>query len=226
MKFEAVVFDLDGTLLDTLADLADSMNAALRQLGYPEHDPDKYRYFVGDGMRNLARRVLPAGGQDENLVETVVKAMTTEYEQGWDVKTKPYSGMEDTLDRLAAAGVKLAVLSNKPDPFTKKMVAALLPRWQFQPVLGARPDAPLKPDPAVALEITRLLKIDPAQFLYVGDTATDMRTANAAGMFAVGAAWGFRTVEELEQSGARRIVHRPAEIMELLEGVANTRRES
>ena len=218
MKFEAVIFDLDGTLLDTLADLADSMNAALRQLGYPEHAPDKYRYFVGDGMRNLARRVLPAGGQDENLVETVVKAMTTEYEQGWDVKTKPYSGMEETLDQLAAAGLKLAVLSNKPDPFTKKMVAALLPRWQFQPVLGARPDTPLKPDPAVALEIARTLNLNPDKFLYVGDTATDMRTANAAGMFAVGAAWGFRTVEELEQSGARRIVHRPAEILELLEG--------
>jgi phosphoglycolate phosphatase len=216
MNFEAVIFDLDGTLLDTLADLADSMNSALRGLGYPEHDPEKYRYFVGDGMRNLARRVLPVDGQDENLVETVVKAMTTEYEQGWDVKTKPYSGMEDTLDQLVAAGLKLAVLSNKPDPFTKKMVAALLPRWQFQPVLGARPDAPLKPDPAVALEIAQMLKIDPAKFLYVGDTATDMRTANAAGMFAVGAAWGFRTVEELEQSGARRIVHRPAEIVELL----------
>ena len=216
MNFEAVIFDLDGTLLDTLADLADSMNSALRGLGYPEHDPEKYRYFVGDGMRNLARRVLPVDGQDENLVETVVKAMTTEYEQGWDVKTKPYSGMEETLDRLTVAGLKLAVLSNKPDPFTKKMVAALLPRWQFQPVLGARPDAPLKPDPAVALEIAQMLKIDPAKFLYVGDTATDMRTANAAGMFAVGAAWGFRTVEELEQSGARRIVHRPAEIVELL----------
>ncbi len=217
MNFEAVIFDLDGTLLDTLADLADSMNTALRRLGYPEHDPEKYRYFVGDGMRNLARRVLPAGNQDEDLVERVVRAMTAEYDQRWAVKTKPYSGMEETLDRLAAVGLKLAVLSNKPDPFTKTMVAALLPRWQFAPVLGARPDVPLKPDPTVALEIAQTLKIAPGRCLYLGDTATDMRTANAAGMFAVGAAWGFRTVEELRQSGARRVIHQPTDIMDLVE---------
>ena len=221
MKFEAVIFDLDGTLLDTLADLADSMNASLQQLGYPTHPQEAYRYFVGDGMRQLARRVLPADQVDESKVETVVRLMSAEYDKRWHVKTKPYPGMEETLDHLAAAGLKLAVLSNKPDAFTKLMTPVLLPRGKFRLVLGARPGVPIKPDPQAALEIAGSLGVRPDKILYIGDTGTDMRTANAAGMNAVGAAWGFRTVEELSHSGAKWIFHCPGEILQLLDEQGN-----
>jgi phosphoglycolate phosphatase len=217
VKYEAVIFDLDGTLLDTLEDLADSMNAVLQQLNFPTHPTEKYRYFVGDGMRQLARRVLPVDSIDESMVDTTVKLMSAEYNKRWNVKTKPYSGLAELLDHLAAIGVKMAVLSNKPDAFTKIMVPALLSRWSFHPILGARNGVPIKPDPQSALEIAGIWGINPDKILYVGDTGTDMFTANAAGMKAVGAAWGFRTVEELLTTGARSIVHHPMDIVPLLE---------
>ncbi len=217
MKFEGVIFDLDGTLLDTLDDLADSMNSVLQQLNFPVHPTEKYRYFVGDGMRQLARRVLPAEIINDELLETTIQLMSEEYNKHWNVKSKPYQGMEELLDQLTATGVKLAVLSNKPDPFTKMMVPVLLPRCSFYPVLGARAGVPVKPDPQSALEIAQIWGISQDKILYVGDTATDMKTANAAGMSAVGAAWGFRTVEELLNSGARAIIHHPLELLPLLE---------
>ena len=216
MSYEGVIFDLDGTLLDTLDDLADSMNAVLQQLNFPMHPTEKYRYFVGDGMRQLARRVLPAEIINDELVETTIKLMSDEYNKHWNVKSKPYQGMEELLDQLTATGVKLAVLSNKPDPFTKMMVPVLLPRCSFNPVLGARAGVPVKPDPQSALEIAEMWGISQDKILYVGDTATDMMTANAAGMSAVGVAWGFRTVEELLNAGARAIIHHPVELMSLL----------
>lgn len=216
MKYEGVIFDLDGTLLDTLDDLADSMNAVLQQLNFPVHPTEKYRYFVGDGMRQLARRVLPAESINDELLESTIRLMSDEYNKHWNVKTQPYHGMEELLDQLTETGIKLAVLSNKPDPFTKMMVPALLPRCSFYPVLGARAGVPVKPDPQSALEIAGIWGISPDKILYVGDTATDMMTANAAGMSAVGAAWGFRTVEELLKAGARAIIHQPLELLALL----------
>lgn len=216
VKYKAVIFDLDGTLLDTLEDLADSMNAALQQLNFPVHPTEKYRYFVGDGMRQLARRVLPAD-EDESMVDTTIKLMSAEYDKRWKAKTKPYPGLEELLDHLAAAELQMAVLSNKPDAFTKIMVPALLPRWSFHPVLGARLGVPVKPDPQSALEIADIWGISLDKILYVGDTGTDMLTANAAGMQAVGAAWGFRTVEELLKAGARAIIHHPMELLQFLD---------
>lgn len=219
MRFKAVLFDLDGTLLDTLEDLADSMNTVLAQQNFPVHPVEAYRYFVGDGIKELARRVLPEARRDEATVAANVERMAAEYGKRWDSKTKPYPGMEDTLDGLTGAGVRLAVLSNKPDPFTKKMIPALLPRWVFDPVIGARPGVPVKPDPQTALEIATIMQLAPGQILYVGDTSIDMKTANAAGMYAVGAAWGFRSVDELIQTGAKVIAQTPGELLTLVKTV-------
>ena len=216
LKFQAVLFDLDGTLLDTLEDLADSMNTVLEEQHFPVHPVDAYRYFVGDGMKELARRVLPAAKRDDAMVAINVELMSAEYAKRWNRKTKPYPGMEEALDKLTADGIRMAVLSNKPDAFTKKMIPALLPRWDFSPVIGARPGVPVKPDPQAALEIAGLLQLSPSRIMYVGDTAIDMKTANAAGMYAVGVAWGFRTIDELRQNGAKAIVHEPGELLDLL----------
>ena len=218
LKYQAVIFDLDGTLLDTLEDLADSMNAALESQGFPGHAVEEYRYFVGDGVKELARRVLPQEKRDVATVEASVELMTAEYAKRWKAKTRPYPGIEDALDELVAAGVRMAVLSNKPDPFTKMMIPDLLPKWKFQTVLGARPGVPVKPNPQAALEIAVMLDLSPEQILYVGDTATDMMTATAAGMYAVGVAWGFREILELQQHGANTIVQKPSELMQLLRG--------
>lgn len=216
MKYAAVIFDLDGTLVDSLADLADSMNAALAHLGFPAHPQEAYRYFVGDGMRQLARRVLPDGEKEGETLERTIRLMADEYEKRWDAKTRPYPGIPELLKELTNVGMKLAVLSNKPDVFTKKMVPSLLPEIEFDQVIGARPGVPVKPDPQAALEIAANWGIAPERILYLGDTSTDMLTANAAGMCAVGVAWGFRPEAELTGASARLILRHPLELLGVL----------
>ena len=216
MRLRAVLFDLDGTLLDTLDDLADSMNAALAAMGCPAHPPAAYRCFVGDGMASLAGRVLPPERRDDDTVARAVAAMRDEYSLRWADKTRPYEGVPEMLDELAARGVILTVLSNKPDDFTRACVARLLPRWSFRAVLGAGGRVPVKPDPRGALLAAELAGVPPAGFLYLGDTNTDMQTALAAGMYPVGALWGFRTADELRQAGAAVLVARPQDVCSLL----------
>ena len=216
MKFKAILFDLDGTLLDTIEDLTDSMNMALRRLGYPSHDADTCKKFVGDGVEKFAARALPDNHRDESTVEKCVSAMREEYSKLWANKTKPYDGIPELLDALTAQRVAMAVLSNKPDDSTREMVAKMLRRWRFYPVVGSRPLVPKKPAPTSALEISERLAVPPKEFLYLGDTGTDMNTAKAAGMFGVGALWGFRTAEEIKESGAEVLVEHPTEVLGLL----------
>jgi len=215
--YKAVLFDVDGTLLDTLEDLADSMNEALRRLGHPTHPIEPYRYYVGDGVETLARRALPPTARDSETVAKCVALMREEYGKRWANKTAPYDGIPDLLDALTARRVPMAVLSNKPDEMTKLIVARLLRRWRFALVVGARPRVPKKPDPTVAVEIARGLGHPPWEVVYLGDTNTDMQTACAAGMYAVGALWGFRTAEELRASGARMLIKKPMELLTLFE---------
>lgn len=211
-----MLFDLDGTLLDTLEDLADSTNAALAQLGLPPHPLDAYRYFVGDGVRNLILRTLPEGHRDEATVAKAVELMRSIYAEHWADKTRPYPGVPELLDAVAGRGVKMAVLSNKPDDSTRQCVEKLLPRWRFDAVVGQSKAVPPKPDLAGVRQIVADLGVPVEQFLYLGDTNTDMQTANAAGMFAVGALWGFRTAEELREAGARVLIEEPANLLKLL----------
>ena len=217
MAYDAVLFDLDGTLLDTLDDLADSMNAVLESLGYPAREVDAYKYFVGDGVKVMARRALGETGDDDAAVAKVVAAMRDEYANRWAQKTHPYDGVDGLLDALESRGGVMAVLSNKPDDFTKIMVHEFFPTAHFAAVAGAREDVPRKPDPRGALAIADALTIAPERFLYLGDTDTDMQTANAAGMFAVGALWGFRTEEELLANDAQRVIRHPMDTLELLD---------
>jgi phosphoglycolate phosphatase len=193
------------------------MNGTLRHFGFPVHDLEKYRYFVGDGMENLVRRSLPDSAKnDPVLISRCVEMMRQIYERNWNVKSRPYPGIPELLDALTSRGLKMAVLSNKPQDLTTKAIDGFLHAWRFEVVLGERPPVPRKPDPSSALEIANRLGVEPAGFIYLGDTAIDMKTANAAGMYAVGALWGFRNAGELIASGAGKLVAKPAELLELL----------
>ncbi|MGA2030619.1 MAG: HAD family hydrolase [Thermoguttaceae bacterium] len=213
VPFKAVVFDLDGTLLDTLDDLAEATNAALRALGFAEHPRESYKIFVGDGVEALIRRVVPEGSQNAATLDRSAALMRAEYGRRWDHKTRPYEGVPELLRALAARRIAAAVLSNKPEQFVRLCVERLLPQASFAVVLGASPAWARKPDPAGAREIARRLALPPAEMLYLGDTNTDMQTAVAAGMFPAGALWGFRTAEELLANGARVLVEKPLDLL-------------
>ena len=216
MNFEAVIFDLDGTLLDTIADLTDAMNMALNHFGFPGHDVETCKMFVGDGVEMFAFRALPEHSRDQAMVTKCVALMREDYSKRWAKKTRLYDGIPQLLDELTLQNLKMAILSNKPDDSTKEMVAELLSKWWFHPVAGARPLVPKKPDPTLALEISRQLRVPADKFLYLGDTGTDMKTARGAGMFPIGALWGFRTAEELKDSGAEVLVAHPSEVLQFL----------
>jgi phosphoglycolate phosphatase len=217
MTFKAILFDLDGTLLDTLEDIADSANRVLAGRGLPTHPVDAYREAVGQGARQLIVNILPDADRDTDTIRTCLDDFLGGYGQNWNKKTKPYAGVRELLDALKTRGIKLAVLSNKPAEFTVKCVNELLPGWTFDAIIGASDDMPNKPDPAGAVEVARRLNIAPEEILFVGDSGIDMRTAVAAGMFAVGALWGFRGRDELLREGAKVLVNHPREILKLIQ---------
>jgi phosphoglycolate phosphatase len=214
---KCVLFDLDGTLVDSLADLAHSMNRVLTEQGLPPHPVHAYRYFVGNGISTLVQRALPAEAQQQDFIKECAHKMRQEYALHWADTTRPYPGIAELLDALTAGEIEMAILSNKPDKLTKEVVRTLLPDWNFVAVAGARETIPKKPDPAGALRIASLLHRDPADFLYLGDTNTDMQTARAARMFAIGALWGFRTADELKENGAQALLAVPIELCALLD---------
>lgn len=217
MKYRAVIFDLDGTLLDTIEDLTDSMNAALARMGYPAKTVAECKTLVGDGLATFIRRSLPppcAG--DPEAARKLRDLIRAEYGLRNAVKTRPYPGIPEMLEAMLKRRIPLAVLSNKPHDSTLEVVSKHFPNVGFTYVFGARDDVPVKPDPAGALEVARLLGVPPGEVLYVGDTNTDMQTATAAKMFAVGVLWGFRTADELRKNGARILVSNPAELLDLL----------
>ncbi len=216
MNYKAVLFDLDGTLLDTLEDIACSMNATLSNAGFPTHPVEAYRGFVGAGIANLVRRALPERCADERTVQQHVSAMIDEYGKRWADNTKPYPEIPELLNELTARKIKMAVLSNKMEDFTKEMVKTLLGDWRFEEVLGAQPAMPQKPDPAGALFISRQCGIRPEECLYLGDSNIDMQTAVNAGMHPIGALWGFQTADQLLAAGAQKLIAKPLELLTLL----------
>lgn len=216
MPYKAILFDLDGTLLNTLDDLGDAANRVLAAKGFPTHTLDEYRYFIGDGTAMLITRALPEEQRSDDTIRACLEAFRQDYARNWKAKTRPYDGVTEMLEELAARGLKMAVLSNKSHEFTKRCVADLLPEWTFDVVLGQRGSVPLKPNPAGALEVAKRLNIPPPDFLYLGDSAVDMKTAIAAGMFPVGVLWGFRPVQELRENGAQALIERPSEVLNLL----------
>ena len=213
MTVRAVLFDLDGTLLNTLEDIADSMNRALLEHNLPEHPLNAYRYFVGDGVKTLAKR---ATGFDDGRITPVLQAYQAYYAAGCRNKTRPYDGVMDMLAALERLGLSISVFSNKPHRDTLNVTNYYFPHIRFAAVRGQKENVPVKPDPTGALEIAGELNTPPEAFLYVGDTGVDMACAIAAGMIPVGALWGFRPKEELVGHHARHLIEKPEELLALL----------
>ncbi len=218
MAYRAVIFDLDGTLLDTIEDLAAAMNAALAANGLPPRiEITAHMRMVGDGVVKYVLRAMPAARRgDEAMAGRVTADYRAAYAAGWRDRTRPYEGVEAMLDELRRRGVRSAVLSNKPDDTTRATVEAFLGLDRFDAVRGARDGVPLKPDPAAALAMAEQMRLAPAECAYVGDTATDMTTAKAAGMYAIGAVWGFRDAAELRSAGANVLAQAPADVARLV----------
>jgi phosphoglycolate phosphatase len=214
-NYSAVLFDLDGTLLDTLTDIANSANAVLADHGFPTHPVASYRTFVGDAVAMLFRRALPADTVQPDRIAQCIEQFRVAYESNWNVHTRPYPQVRELLGALETRQIKMAVLSNKPDVFTQRCVAEFLPGIRWEVVVGQRDTVPRKPDPTAAREIAATLKVRPDRFLFVGDTGVDMRTARAAGMRPIGVLWGFRPRHELVENGAETLLERPFDLLEI-----------
>ena len=210
----AVIFDMDGTLLYTLEDIAMAGNRALCLNGFPEHPVDAYRMFIGSGARTLMIRALPEGVRDDSeLVDRCLQGFLDDYGLNWNVLSKLYPGMGQLLDSLADRGIPMAVLTNKPHTAALKCAEELLGQWTFAVVQGQEKGFPIKPDPSGALRIAKTLNVPPQEVLYVGDSAVDMETARSAGMIAAGVLWGYRDREELVGAGAQYLVEDPMELL-------------
>ncbi|AFL69326.1 HAD family hydrolase [Sulfurospirillum barnesii] len=213
---KVIVFDLDGTLLDTLEDIAISANFALKSLGFQAEEHDKYRYFVGEGVFKLFENIFASNPQEKETIQKAVGLFESHYTKQFHQNTTLYEGVSKMLTFLHARGFKMAILSNKPDSFTKMCAVKYLRQWDFEVVFGVREGVPRKPDPSAALEICELLHVKPEACYYLGDTMIDMQTANRAGMIALGALWGFRDEAELREHGAKYLLKTPSEVIKLL----------
>ena len=207
-----VIFDLDGTLLNTIADLANSTNYALKVLGYPIHEPDKYNFMVGNGINKLFERALPDGEKTEENVLRVRQEFVPYYDQHNADKSRPYPGVTELLETLQTAGMQLAVASNKYQAATEKLIAHYFPNIKFTAVFGQREGIPVKPDPIIVKEILQIAKVQEEETLYVGDSGVDMQTAINAGVTSCGGTWGFRPRTELDSFHPDHIVDNAEEI--------------
>lgn len=212
---QLVIFDLDGTLLNTIADLAASTNYALRGCGYPEHRVEEYLYFVGNGITKLFERALPEAARTAENVAHMRTLFLEYYTEHNTDHTRPYDGIVRLLDELSGQGVKLAVASNKYQAGTEKLVAHYFPRVPFVAVLGQREGVPTKPAPDIVYDIMQRAGVEKVDTLYVGDSDVDMCTARAAGVESAGVIWGFRGRDELSRAGATHLVDTPDDILHL-----------
>jgi phosphoglycolate phosphatase len=220
MRFKCVIFDLDGTLVDTIADIASSMNRALSAHGFPQVHPLEYTKMVGWGIKRLAQLALPPGigdGADgQRLVEAVAQDATRFYAERPLVHAAPYPGIVELVTELKQHKIKTAVLSNKPDPVARLVVEGLFPPYSFNAIYGDREGVARKPDPTAAWDI--LLEVDstPRETIFVGDSEIDIETAHAAGCPVIGVSWGFRTRQALENARAEWIIEKPRELLDII----------
>jgi phosphoglycolate phosphatase len=216
MKFRCVIFDLDGTLADTIDDITAAINHALAKHGFPLRSRETCLSLVGRGWRNLTLLSLPEDTRNDETVETVAADSVAYYETHPVVHTKPYPGIREVTAELRGKKIKAAVLSNKLDTLTRTIITALFPRNTFDIIQGDRPGIPRKPDPSSTWDILTGLGFSPRDTIFMGDSEVDMETARAADCHALGAGWGFRGRAILEAAGADRVIDEPAELLELL----------
>lgn len=213
----AVIFDLDGTLLDTLFDIADSANRVLNLHGFASHEREAYRRFVGDGSAILMTRALPEDRRSPELIGDCLEGFITDYGRNWHQVTRPYPGLTDLLGHLQDRQIRLAVVTNKPHRFTGSMMAYYFGDYRFNPILGQQDGIPKKPDPHQALAAADIMGVAPSACIFLGDSGVDMETALNAGMQPVGAGWGFRPAKELLDAGALTVIYHPLELLDLID---------
>ncbi len=214
MNFNGIIFDLDGTLLNTLDDLADSFNHALAQYQYPQHPVSAYRFFIGDGARTAIERALPPEARTNEIIGQALSAFTNHYAQNYNNKSQPYPGIPATLEALKNRQIKMAVLSNKPHDFTVRCVRDYFDDY-FMHVQGVESRFARKPAPQSTRFILEQFKLPATQVLFTGDTKTDIQTAKNTGLKSAGVVWGFRGREELQQAGADFIIDNPQDLLTL-----------
>lgn len=213
---KAFIFDLDGTLIDSLADIGESINRMLEARGYPRcEDPGIFKQMVGDGMEKLVERALPETERNPKLIKICTEEYRAHYDKLWKEETRPYPGISEVLTALRKLGLKLGVISNKAHRFTVPMTEHFFGQGCFAIILGQRDDVPRKPDPAGALEAALFLGLTTAECAYVGDSGIDMQFAKNSGMLGIGVDWGFRSVTELQDNGADHIISQPGELLEI-----------
>lgn len=212
-RYEAVVFDLDGTLADSLADLASATNHALTQLGHSPIELVRYRSLVGQGLKFLITHALGPG--NEQQYDEALALFSDHYDEHMGEQTRVYPGVSELLTNLRAMGLKLGVLTNKQHSTTLKFMSQHFADHPFDVVLGQKPDAAPKPDPAGAMALLTEIGVEPAKAVYLGDTDVDMKTGRNTGMFTVGCSWGFRP-DELADTGAQAIIDRPLDLLRFL----------
>lgn len=211
-----IVFDLDGTLINSLEDLSDSANWMLMQHDFPTHPVDAYRYFVGDGMRKLIERILPPEERNEKQIERCKAEFIAYYTIHMEDKTVVYPGMIELLKELKDRGLKIAVATNKVHIAVAPLMAKYFPGIRFDSMIGQREGIPVKPHPQIMYDILKETGCQQSEALHVGDTATDMQLAHSAGVTPVGVLWGYRPLEELQEAGAKFIISRPEELLGLV----------
>ena len=216
MPITAAIWDLDGTLCNTADDLCESFNKAAAIHGYPPRDVATFVSFVGSGARNLVKRSLPDGVSDD-ICATVYDDYMRIYSENLTTRTLPYEGIVEVLKAFAAKGIRMSVMSNKPDAHTKIIAAELFSGISFELVYGNMEGRPHKPDPEVPLEVAAAMGADPASTAFIGDSDVDMKTAVNAGMIPVGCSWGFRPGDVVKAAGAKYLFDRPIELMQLLD---------
>lgn len=218
-QYKGIIFDLDGTLINTLEDLADSVNEALERMGYPVWPVEAYRFKVGRGFRNLMENSVPEDvREDDGVIGQMLEFFVEAYDRRYMDKSRPYDGIDGLLDELVKGGIFLAVNSNKRTDYTEKLIDKLFHRIPFVGVFGERAGVPKKPDPAGALELCERMGLEPEEVLYVGDSGTDMKTGKNAGMDTVGVGWGFRGFAELKENGAVYLAGTVQDILDLVNG--------
>jgi len=216
MKFKGIIFDLDGTLVNSLEDIADAMNSVLQNLNYPTHSYETYQYFIGSGLRNLVSKSLPSTHNEDKHIDHCYQLMIEEYSVNCTRKTKPYDGITELLDYLVSNNIKLSVFSNKSDELTKKITNELFPGY-FDPIIGLTVEALKKPNPSEAIEISKKLGLKTEEIIFVGDSCIDMQTATNANMHAVGVSWGYRPEDELIAQGAKHVLYHPLDLIQILQ---------
>ena len=213
---KAIIFDLDGTLLDTLRSIAGAFNRALDQLGYPQHPSEAYRYFIGDGVFQCASRCLPAAERNKASIDQLVQAERVEYAKSWHQQVQPYQGIVELLAELSKREIVTSVLTNKDQAAAEQCIRRFFPGHSFHHIIGHDGSRPHKPDPSGGEWILKASGINYQQAAIVGDTAVDILTGKACKMLAIGVSWGFREPRELTEAGAAYVIEQPRQLLELL----------